>query len=82
MSTLSATAAGPRRITADPKKEPSEYRRQRNNYLRPSARAYGELEDMLRDDLAARGAALPQREDAAESETEFEDGSRGTPHNE
>ncbi len=56
---LEETAASHPRIAADRGKEPEEYKRQYLRILKPSAEAYGALEDTLKKDLAARGGTLP-----------------------
>ncbi|NOR70205.1 MAG: DUF2971 domain-containing protein [Methylomarinum sp.] len=45
-------------------KEPEEYRKQFLKILHPSAKAWGELEDVLKADLIKRGGILPERKES------------------
>ena len=47
-------------------KQPEEYEKQYLRILQPSAKAYGALENTLKEDLAARGGTLPERKDPAD----------------
>lgn len=55
ISTLYATAVSPNKITADKEDQPKQYHEQLMKLLQPSAKAYGALEDALKDDLSQRG---------------------------
>lgn len=52
--------------SADREKEPEEYEKQYLEILRPSAKAYGAIEDLLLEDLTRRGGTLPERTEGTE----------------
>jgi hypothetical protein len=62
LQSLDDTVAGPK-ITADKEKDPDKWEKQKLKYLHPSAKVYGELEDVLKEDLLSRGGNLPERQD-------------------
>lgn len=63
---LQETFATKPTISADKENEPEEYKKQYLKILQPSAKAYGALEDALKEDLATRGGTLPGRKETPE----------------
>ena len=63
---LQETFAAKPTISADKEREPEEHKKQYLRILQPSAKAYGALEDALKEDVAARGGTLPEREETRE----------------
>jgi len=53
-------------ISVNKEKEPEEWEKQRLKILQPSAKAYGALEDALKEDLAAQGGTLPEYQETPE----------------
>ncbi len=63
---LQETFAARPTISVNKEKEPEEWEKQRLKILQPSTKAYGALEDALKEDLAAQGGTLPEHQETPE----------------
>jgi hypothetical protein len=62
---IDETVAAKVKIQSDKIKEPKKHEKECLKVFNSSAKAYGALEDLLKEDLSARGGMLPERDETA-----------------